>query len=55
VRWLPDNAGENQPNAPLTLADPVGVLLPEQVEDPAPGMLASAIRELAEHRSTGEW
>jgi hypothetical protein len=53
--WLPDAAGENAPDAPLTLADPTGVLLPEDVENPATGLLAAAIFELVDRYADGEW
>lgn len=53
--WLPANTDENSPNAPLSLADPHGNLLPEAAEDPAPRMIAAAVTELADRRSSGDW
>lgn len=54
-RWLPEAAGENPPNTPLSLAAPTGRLLTEDEEAPLGGVLAAAVRELTERRRSGDW
>ena len=52
--WLPDS-DENEPNAPLFLADPQGHLLTEEQEAPLEQPLAAAVQELLDRTESGEW
>jgi|GEM_PF-1282807 len=55
MRWLPEAPGENPPNLPLSLADPTGVLVPEDVEQPDDAFWAAGVRELADRHRDDDW